>query len=184
MAPVSTSLGPCWMNCPSAGPRQQAACPHHNGQSGSTAVNFWEEQRKQRRRLRSRFVPKRCTGLGKRRVRTSAAYSAAAAAIGKIGKHTSEMVDAGGLALMPGTIDLRTYCDAQVTWDPTLSSSPSRGHDRDNGQLRLRHCAVTIINLPQAADLERKHSYGSLRNPWRRSRRISSCMRRRRRHMA
>jgi N-acyl-D-aspartate/D-glutamate deacylase len=37
------------------------------------------------------------------------------------------MVDAGGLALMPGTIDLRTHYDAQVTWDPTLSPSPSLG---------------------------------------------------------
>ena len=37
------------------------------------------------------------------------------------------MVDAGGLALMPGIIDLHTHYDAQVTWDPTLSPSPSLG---------------------------------------------------------
>src|ERR671922_2692004 len=36
-------------------------------------------------------------------------------------------VDAGGLTLMPGIIDLHTHYDAQVTWDPTLSPSPSLG---------------------------------------------------------
>ena len=66
-------------------------------------------------------------GPGRQRACTSAAYSAAAAVIGEIGKDASEMVDAGGLALMPGTIDLRTRYDAQVTSDPTLSPSPSLG---------------------------------------------------------
>ena len=38
-----------------------------------------------------------------------------------------ETVDAGGLTLMPGIIDMHTHYDAQVTWDPTLSPSPSLG---------------------------------------------------------
>ena len=38
-----------------------------------------------------------------------------------------ETVEAGGLALMPGIVDLHTHYDAQVTWDPTLSPSPSLG---------------------------------------------------------
>jgi N-acyl-D-amino-acid deacylase len=48
-------------------------------------------------------------------------------AIGEVGKDAAEIVDAGGLALMPGIIDIHTHYDAQVTWDPTLSPSPSLG---------------------------------------------------------
>lgn len=36
-------------------------------------------------------------------------------------------VDGSGLVLMPGIIDLHTHFDAQVTWDATLSPSPSLG---------------------------------------------------------
>jgi N-acyl-D-aspartate/D-glutamate deacylase len=49
------------------------------------------------------------------------------AAIGEIGADAAEIVDAGGLTLMPGIIDIHTHYDAQVTWDPTLSPSPSLG---------------------------------------------------------
>jgi len=38
-----------------------------------------------------------------------------------------QTVDAGGLALMPGIVDVHTHYDAQVTWDPTLSPSVSLG---------------------------------------------------------
>jgi N-acyl-D-aspartate/D-glutamate deacylase len=50
------------------------------------------------------------------------------AAIGDIGRDAArKVVDAGGLGLMPGIIDIHTHYDAQVTWDPTLSPSPSLG---------------------------------------------------------
>src|ERR1700689_603277 len=49
------------------------------------------------------------------------------AAVGNVGTGAAEIVDARGLALMPGIIDLHTHYDAQVTWDPTLSPSPSLG---------------------------------------------------------
>ena len=38
-----------------------------------------------------------------------------------------QTVDAGGLALMPGIVDVHTHYDAQVTWDPTLSPSTALG---------------------------------------------------------
>ncbi len=47
--------------------------------------------------------------------------------IGDIKPNGAETVDAGGLTLMPGIIDIHTHYDAQVTWDPTLSPSPSLG---------------------------------------------------------
>jgi len=47
--------------------------------------------------------------------------------IGEIRADATEVVDAGGLTLTPGIIDLHTHYDAQVTWDPTLSPSPSLG---------------------------------------------------------
>jgi N-acyl-D-amino-acid deacylase len=37
------------------------------------------------------------------------------------------VVDADGLALMPGIVDSHTHYDAQVTWDPGLTPSPSLG---------------------------------------------------------
>ena len=37
------------------------------------------------------------------------------------------MVDAGGLSLMPGIVDVHTHYDAQVTWDRSLSPSPALG---------------------------------------------------------
>ena len=39
----------------------------------------------------------------------------------------AEVVDANGLALMPGIIDSHTHYDAQITWDPCLTPSPALG---------------------------------------------------------
>ncbi len=38
-----------------------------------------------------------------------------------------QVVDADGLALMPGIVDVHTHYDAQITWDRTLSPSPALG---------------------------------------------------------
>src|SRR6266568_3203277 len=38
-----------------------------------------------------------------------------------------EMVQADGLALMPGIIDTHTHYDAQITWDPLVNPSPALG---------------------------------------------------------
>ena len=67
-------------------------------------------------------------GLGHDPIRADVAVKdGRIAAIGNIGTDAAEIVDAGGLALMPGIIDIHTHYDAQVTWDPTLSPSPSLG---------------------------------------------------------
>ena len=49
------------------------------------------------------------------------------AEVGRIKSPATETVDCGGLALMPGIVDVHTHYDAQITWDPTLSPSVSLG---------------------------------------------------------
>ena len=66
-------------------------------------------------------------GLGSAPARGDLAVSAGK--IAEIGKSLSgkEVVDAAGLALMPGIIDNHTHYDAQITWDPLVSPSPALG---------------------------------------------------------
>ncbi len=47
--------------------------------------------------------------------------------IARSGGSAHEIVDAGGLALMPGIIDSHTHFDAQITWDPWVRPSPGLG---------------------------------------------------------
>jgi N-acyl-D-amino-acid deacylase len=49
------------------------------------------------------------------------------AIVGRVKEGARRIVDADGLALMPGIVDVHTHYDAQATWDPTLSPSPSLG---------------------------------------------------------
>jgi len=49
------------------------------------------------------------------------------AEVGRVSAAARQTVDAGGLHLMPGIVDVHTHYDAQVTWDPTLSPSVSLG---------------------------------------------------------
>ena len=46
---------------------------------------------------------------------------------GKASLPGKEIIDADGLALMPGIIDNHTHYDAQITWDPGVSPSPQLG---------------------------------------------------------
>jgi N-acyl-D-amino-acid deacylase len=47
--------------------------------------------------------------------------------IARPGGPAREIVDADGLALMPGIIDSHTHFDAQITWDPCVRPSPELG---------------------------------------------------------
>ena len=49
------------------------------------------------------------------------------AAVGQDAGPAREVVNADGLALMPGIIDTHTHFDAQITWDPLASPSPGLG---------------------------------------------------------
>jgi len=51
----------------------------------------------------------------------------AIASVGRSSEAAKRTVDAAGLALMPGIVDIHTHYDAQVTWDPTLSPSVALG---------------------------------------------------------
>ena len=52
------------------------------------------------------------------------------AAIGNLNADGANVVEAQGLSLMPGIIDVHTHYDAQITWDPTLSPSPLNHFER------------------------------------------------------
>jgi N-acyl-D-amino-acid deacylase len=47
--------------------------------------------------------------------------------VGQITAPALQVIDATGLALMPGIIDSHTHFDAQITWDSTLRPSPALG---------------------------------------------------------
>jgi N-acyl-D-amino-acid deacylase len=72
------------------------------------------------------------------------------AAIGNDVTAAHEVIDADGLALMPGIIDSHTHYDAQITWDPLASPSPAMGVTT----VVIGNCGFTIAPCrPQDRDL-------------------------------
>jgi N-acyl-D-amino-acid deacylase len=68
------------------------------------------------------------------------------AEIGRVTRAARQVVDADGLALMPGIVDVHTHYDAQITWDPTLSPSPSLGVTT----AVIGNCGFGIAPCPQS----------------------------------
>ncbi len=48
-------------------------------------------------------------------------------AIGDVTEEAAQTIDASGLAVAPGFVDIHTHYDAQAFWDTTLSPSPLHG---------------------------------------------------------
>lgn len=69
--------------------------------------------------------------------------------IGEISSSGKKIVDADGLALMPGIVDNHTHYDAQITWDRSLSPSPGLGVTT----AVIGNCGFTIAPC-RAADRE------------------------------
>src|SRR5260221_6487212 len=87
-------------------------------------------------------------GLGNAPKRTDLAVKdGRIAAIGEIKDKGTETVDAGGLVLSPGIVDVHTHYDAQITWDATLSPSPSLGVTT----AVIGNCGFGIVPAPPAS---------------------------------
>ena len=69
-----------------------------------------------------------CDGLGGAPMHGAVAVKdGRIAAVGEDLGAARDVIDADGLALMPGIIDTHTHYDAQITWDPLASPSPALG---------------------------------------------------------
>ena len=72
--------------------------------------------------------------------------------VGKITSDARQTIDADGLLVTPGWVDIHTHYDGQVTWDPLLTPSFWQGgHHRRNGQLRRRVCTCRA-RTPRVVD--------------------------------
>src|SRR5215212_2753492 len=82
-------------------------------------------------------------------VRDGRVVAVASRADGGINERSRRTVDADGLALAPGVIDIHTHYDVQALWDPALTPSPLHGVTTVIGG----NCGFSIAPLaPDAVD--------------------------------
>ena len=69
-----------------------------------------------------------CDGLGNPIFDGAVAVTAGRiTAVGEVSEPVRQTVDAAGLVLAPGIVDVHTHYDAQLTWDNSASPSPANG---------------------------------------------------------
>lgn len=69
-----------------------------------------------------------CDGTGKSRIRGSVGVrDGIIVEIGEISGTATRTINADGLVVAPGFIDIHTHYDAQISWDPLLTCSPWHG---------------------------------------------------------
>ena len=62
--------------------------------------------------------------------------------VGQITGSGTEEIDAKGMLVTPGFVDIHTHYDGQVTWSSQVASSSQLGHHSCHGKLRNRICAM------------------------------------------
>src|SRR5581483_11534916 len=69
-----------------------------------------------------------CDGTGKPRFRGSIGVrDGVIVEVGDVSGNAARIIDADGLVVAPGFIDIHTHYDAQIAWDPLLTCSPWHG---------------------------------------------------------